>query len=452
MLKLGAGLAAVLVAGPRFARAQSAKADLVLVNMADLHSAYDRYPAILTLVDRLKAEYAGVPLVTLLNGDLFELGNVVALRSLGLADWAFLQALRSRGPVILNLGNHEGAFMDQADAVRRARALGVTVLSSIVDRRSGSLFAPAFTRIAVGERVVPVVGLSVNALNTYRAAIRPTLAVAEPVSYFKALYPVLAGDSPFSVVMSHAGVQADREILSGVRDGTLVVGGHDHLNLSIRQGRTLYKHNGFKGEFVNVVAVRFGAAGAELESRDLPVSPDLPAQAMLAGVISSLRRRHLQPEDLAPIGRADRDYTVTEAAFWAAGELRKATGADLACMNHTSFGSGLAAGPVPKYRFDEFLRFENDVVRTQMDAEGVRTLLNLSNKQSESDLSRLRGDFMYTTPVNLEAGRTYTVATTSFPALPANQNQYFGRTGLNFEAVPNLKSKALLAAALARNS
>jgi hypothetical protein len=49
--------------------------ELVAVNMADTHSAYDAYPRILTAVERLSGQYAGRNMVFLFNGDLFELGQ-----------------------------------------------------------------------------------------------------------------------------------------------------------------------------------------------------------------------------------------------------------------------------------------------------------------------------------------------------------------------------------------
>ncbi|RJF75650.1 hypothetical protein D3875_00960 [Deinococcus cavernae] len=203
LLKGGSAALAVFVAGPVFsAKAQGAgEADLVLLNLADVHSAYDRLPQLLTQIRAVKASRPQVPHVLLVNGDLFELGNVVAARSKGRADWSFLRAVRKEMPVIFNIGNHEADFMDQQEFVRQARSLGITVISNIYDRRTGLPYARTFTAIQVGAAQVPVLGLGVNALTTYPKAVRDFILPPDPVEFFQAAYPALVTGSPFNVVL-----------------------------------------------------------------------------------------------------------------------------------------------------------------------------------------------------------------------------------------------------------
>ena len=61
----------------------------------------------------------------LIDGDVFEQGNVVARRSAGAIDFAMLAALAQRVPTVLNVGNHEPEFYDLADTIGRVRATGV---------------------------------------------------------------------------------------------------------------------------------------------------------------------------------------------------------------------------------------------------------------------------------------------------------------------------------------
>ena len=60
--------------------------------MSDLHSAYERTGQLLAA---LEAEIAGsdVPHLIAIDGDIFEHGNVVSVRSGGVIDWAFLAEL-----------------------------------------------------------------------------------------------------------------------------------------------------------------------------------------------------------------------------------------------------------------------------------------------------------------------------------------------------------------------
>lgn len=52
--------------------------EAVLVIVGDQHSAYERTAQVVAQVDRLKAEYPGVPLAVLIDGDVFEQGNGAA--------------------------------------------------------------------------------------------------------------------------------------------------------------------------------------------------------------------------------------------------------------------------------------------------------------------------------------------------------------------------------------
>lgn len=447
-LKIGGGALSLLIAGPAFAQAQGETPDLVLLNLGDLHSAYDRTPQLLQQVREVKRRFPAVPHVLLFSGDLFEGGNVVAARSQGAADWAFLRALQAEMPVILNIGNHESDLFDLREFVRRARGIGLTVITNLYDQRTGLPYARTFTTIQVGERHIPVLGLGTNAMNTYAKDARPNILAPDPVEFFQATYPALAAGSPFSVVLSHIGLVPDRAILQSVKDTTLVVGSHDHLHLRHQVGRSLYLQNGFKGERLNVVTVRLVPEGVNLQSEDFPITETTPADPVLARLIQQQRQRYLQPADLEVVGQVDRAYSVEAAARWAVEALRQATGADIAALNHTSFGAGFKAGNVTRSEYNEFLRFDNKVVQAQIDAQTLEGLLRLANQDQGKPFEERTGDFVYATQLKPEAGKTYTLTTTDFLTSPENQRRFFGRDGIEFRVLPDVTSKGLLERAL----
>ena len=220
---LGAGMAAM--ASPALATPGRTARILML---SDLHSPYARLPQLLTAIDGVLGRDAD-PSVILINGDVFEFGNVVARRSGGAIDWAFFKALTRRAPVVLNLGNHDADLVDDlAKTVERARGLGITVLSDIADGRTGRPDAAAETRIELGGPT-RIIGIATDALATYPAAIRPALAVPAPAAWARQVLARKPGRGELLIVMSHAGLPADRAVLPMVPDGALVLGGHDHL-------------------------------------------------------------------------------------------------------------------------------------------------------------------------------------------------------------------------------
>jgi len=77
---------ALFPAAPRPARAAAFPgAAAIAVLMSDLHSAQERAAAALGALDRVLAANAGTRALIVVNGDVFERGNAIALRSMGAA-------------------------------------------------------------------------------------------------------------------------------------------------------------------------------------------------------------------------------------------------------------------------------------------------------------------------------------------------------------------------------
>lgn len=126
--------------------------------MSDLHSAYERTGQLLAA---LEAEIAGsdVPHLIAIDGDIFEHGNVVSVRSGGAIDWAFLGELPKLAPTVVNLGNHDNDLTpDLHEVAARMRALGLLVVSNIVDARTGQPYAEAAVTVPLGQRSLRIVG------------------------------------------------------------------------------------------------------------------------------------------------------------------------------------------------------------------------------------------------------------------------------------------------------
>ena len=124
--------------------------DLVVINMADTHSAYDAYPRILSGSAAVAEEYGGVEVVFLFNGDLFERGNAAARKSAGRADWEFLRRLGAYGEVVINVGNHEFDFVtpDEFKAYETiAYAKGFLMVSSSPLTRSSHHAGDDFAKL-----------------------------------------------------------------------------------------------------------------------------------------------------------------------------------------------------------------------------------------------------------------------------------------------------------------
>ncbi|MEO7598277.1 MAG: metallophosphoesterase, partial [Opitutus sp.] len=197
----------ILLATLIASRVEAASVDALFIVLGDQHSAYARSAQLVAHVDRIKKENPGVPLAILIDGDSFEQGNVVALRSEGSIDFAMFRALAQRAPTILNLGNHEPEFNDVPTTVARLTAAGVKVIGNVRNRANGELYAPASTLLDLGTLKAVVVGITTDVLNQYRAAVRPTLDLSSPEGWAREKFPGLLSIAPVKIVLSHAGLR-----------------------------------------------------------------------------------------------------------------------------------------------------------------------------------------------------------------------------------------------------
>lgn len=437
---------ALLLAAVRAAAAPEA---LVII-AGDQHSAYERTAQVVATIDRLQAAHPGLPLAILLNGDTLEYGNVVARRSAGTVDFAMFAALARRAPTVVNLGNHEPEFYDLAETVRRIEATGARVVTNITDRTTGQPAAPAFTRIPLGRGEATVVGLTTDNLSTYRVAIRPALDLADPVVWAEANFSKLLADAPLAIVLSHAGIKADRGIFRFVPPGTLFAGAHDHQRFVHRFDHGVYVHSGSWNEYLTLAWLQRTPEGApRWEIEQVRITPDGPADPELAALIQETRGKHLTAEETAVVAHTAAAAGPSDAARRVVRALRVAAGVDAAFIGNTTFGAGLPGGEVTREQFDACVRFDGPIFSAEVNGARLRELLAAANLTPETPFEQRRGEFSFADgPVEIDPAKTYRIATTDWGA--KNTARYFGEPAIAWtERQPALRLKAAVLSELA---
>lgn len=411
--------------------------------MSDLHSAYERTGQLLAA---LEAEVASAPIphVIAIDGDIFEHGNVAATRSGGAIDWAFLGEAAKIAPTVVNLGNHDNDITpDLADVVARLRGLGVTVVSNIVDARTGAPFAAPSAVVKFGARALKVVGVATNSLNTYPAASRPSLNIPVPGEWARThLANELAG-ADLAMVMSHAGVTADREILPLLPRGVPMVGGHNHLLFQHQQGGNLYVHTGSWSNAFTVVTL-YADGSARAASK--PVALNGAPSPRIADLIASVLAQSVKDEEKALLGVSPHALSLGDTGRAVAAAMAKAAGADAGFIGHTTLGTGLPAGPVSRYAFDAIVRFEGKLMVAETSRERLAGFLKRANQDRPTPFDQRNGDFLYAETVRLHGPGPVRIVTTDWCA--ANQKEYFGVSDLAFAEIPELRLKPTAAKAL----
>lgn len=423
--------------------------EALLIIAGDQHSAYERTAQLVATVDRLKAEHPGIPLAILLNGDTLEYGNVVARRSAGAVDFAMFAALARRAPTIVNIGNHEAEFHDLADTVARLQATGVIVVSNLTNRATGQPFAPTSAKIKLGRTEAVVVGVATDDLATYRVAVRPTLDLADPVAWAQRNFPTLLAHTPLPIVLSHAGIKADRGMLPLVPAGTLFAGAHDHQRFVHPFDHGVYVHSGSWNEYLTLAWLHHDAGGApRWVAEQIYLPTDGRADPELAALIRETRQKHLTPEDMVVVGHTTTALSPAAAARFVVGALRKAAGVDGAFVGNTTFGAGLPAGDVTREDFNACVRFDGTICTAEVDGARLQQMLAAANLGPDTPFGQRWGDFSFAAgPDTSDPIKTYRIATTDWGA--KNTVRYFGEPAIMWQEQAGLKLKAAVLPALA---
>ncbi len=437
---------AAAAAMPAAARAEE-QADAVLLTISDLHAPYARLPALLDTIRRVR-DSATAPTALLLNGDIFERGNVVCLRSGGAADWAFLAALSAEMPVVVNLGNHETAILDDMTMfLARADHAGVQVISNLMDRRTGRFLAPVADTLGLGGIKVSLLGLAATNPFVYRQPVRDTLTFLDTAQFVADAYADTQGGSDLAMIMSHAGVAPDKTFIDSLPEGTVMQGAHDHQSFELRHNGVHYFHGGSWGTHLGVLSLNRTADGVATRYRTEAIAPT-GGDAVLADLIAAQKAEHLTDADRAVVAEIPQAFDMHQSILLATEAMRAATGADVAMIGHTTFGAPLAAGPLTRYDFDAFVRFGGGLKLAEVSGAQLADMVARANQFAATDLSGRTGDYVHVAALDIAADKTYRLAVNGWTAL--NQTAYLGTEGLAFADVEGLELKAVIADHLAQ--
>jgi 2',3'-cyclic-nucleotide 2'-phosphodiesterase (5'-nucleotidase family) len=229
-------------------------------------------------------------------------------------------------------------------------------------------------------------------------------------------------------------------------DGTLMLGGHEHLTFLHAAGRTRYLHLGAWNRAIGVVSISQTAGRPDYETRLVAIDRRGPGDPELANELEGLRRKHLTEQDRTPLARLAAPISLNDAAQVLVRAMARAAGADIAAISHTTLGDGLPAGEVTAADLAAFIRFDGGLVRGELDADAMAALLARANQEGEPGLGNRTGDFVHANVEPLAAGRRYRFATIGW--VRQNAMRYLGSDSIAFEPVPDRQLREIMLKAL----
>ncbi len=421
----------------------SAAPKLRVLAISDLHSSYGRIAQLLADFRREVAS-SEVPHLIVVNGDSFEKGNVVSVRSEGVIDWAFMAELPKIAPTVFNIGNHDNDLVhDLHPVIARMRALGLTVVSNLIDKRTGQPYAPSSAVMQVGDQTVRLVGMATPSLNSYPEESRDWLNIPAPVQWAHDNFATLLAGDGLKLVLSHVGVVDERQYLPLLPQGALMVGGHNHLLFTHQSGTSGYMHPGRWGETYTV-----GEYGADGVVRTSIVAVGEQADPALASLVASTLAAHLTPVERAIIGHNPKALTLGETGRAVSKGFADAVDADWGFIGHTTLGTGLKGGDVDQFHYDEVVRFDGKLQVAEIEASRMPAILKVCNQDGPTPIEDMTGDFIYAAERTTGARTQGMIKLVTTDWCARNQSKYFGTTDLVFVDVPTDGVKAVARRAL----
>jgi 2',3'-cyclic-nucleotide 2'-phosphodiesterase (5'-nucleotidase family) len=423
--------------------AEPAQKQLTIYCMADLHSAYQSFPSILKTIETAKQQ-DGSELLILINGDIFEQGNVVTQRSGGEIEWAFLERLQALAPVVVNIGNHEGAIEDDLrTVVDRMTSLGIIVLTNILEKGSGKGLAVPNKLLEFDGIQLSLIGMATDDKNTYRAIHRDTWDFPVPSDFADNDLPKYLIANGINIILNHGGLLSDRYLFDRVPPGTLILGGHDHLYHQQQKPGVLAIHTGWWASSMGKITVVLDEGETVNFLHESIDIAEQPRDASMESFITEVEATHLTQEDIAIVAESSANFAPIPTLIHVAEVLKNASSGDVLAINNTTMGAPLRAGNVSQFYLNAMIRFDGGLMKTQINGSQLAILKSLANQHEFEDWEMKTGEYVIGVfPDEIDPFDQYTLVVNGWVALGFNQQRFLGFENLIFQPdtlVPSIR-------------
>ncbi len=356
--------------------------------------------------------------------------------------------LNAAGLDVATFGNHEFDFGPDITRERMQESHFEWVSANVLDPATGLPFGGAVPFVV---RDLGGVRVALFGLTTPQTQI-----LSKGAATLKFLDPIQAARDVLTrarhlkadviIALTHQDMAEDKQLAAAVPGIDLILGGHEHVPLDARVGRTLILKAGSDAKFLGRIdlMVARGRGGSHVESKWelIPVTDATAPQPEVAALVKHYEELTAAQLNLvvgATTSPLDTRGEVVRAQESAVGDLiadcmRAALQADVALVNGGGIrGDALIpAGPLRRADVLRILPFGNRVVKLEVSGEALREALESGLSQVEKtagrfpqvsgiryafDPSRPAGSRIVSVTVNgqpLDAKAHYTLATFDF--------------------------------------
>ena len=348
------------------------------------------------------------------------------------------------------LGNHE--FDWGQDVLGNIIASSkFPVLSANVFKKDGSLFpgVKPFVMVTRHHVRIAIIGLTTpETPYTSKPGNLKGLSFVPPEQILPALIKIVRSKgADLVLVLSHLGLDADRDLAKRVKGIDIIVGGHSHTAVDdpINESGTIIVQAGYNGLYLGELDIVFDPAKKKIldytkqnELKLVSAGPQALFDTDVARIIDKYEAQ-VRTEFSKVAGMAAEDFTRRPDGESNLGDLvtdamREASGAQIAFYNAGGIRADLPRGPITLEMIYTTLPFDNRLITMDLSGTQIRELLEkgaqngkllqVSGLKVEFDLSRPAGSKAVSISVGgapLDPATDYKVVTNDFLAVGGDQ-------------------------------
>ena len=421
------------------------------------------------LAKMIESERAANPTGTLLlsAGDMFQ-GTPISALFRGKPVIEIMNYLKYDAMV---LGNHEFDW-GRAPLQSIISETAFPVLSANILDQGGRLLHGVKPYVMVKRKNVQIAIIGLTTPETIYTTTPGSLTGLTFVSPQKVLPPLIkkvrAHGAKLIIVLSHLGLDADRELARQVQGIDVIVGGHSHTAIPdpINESGTVIVQAGSNGSYLGELNISFDTAKKKIvdytrknELKLVSTSSGAQFDPNVARIVdkydSQIRAEFSKVIGTAAVNLTNEPSTESNLGDLIADAMRESTGASIAFMHGGGIRADLPKGPLTLEMIYTVLPFDNTIMSVELTGEQIRNaleksplsekLLQVSGIKVQYDISRPAGAKVVSALVDgrpLDPGAVYRVAINDFLAAGGDQFTVF-KQGANMVPGPALRDAVL---------
>jgi 5'-nucleotidase/UDP-sugar diphosphatase len=308
-------------------------------------------------------------------------------------------------PDAVTLGNHEFDYgWQNIDSLLRYKAR-FTVINANISGENNKPFATPYIIKQAGNLKIAIIGLIVENLQnlTLPEKIKGLKITSYEYALRKYLPEIKKAKPDLIIVLSHIGVDADRELAKKFPEVNIFVGGHSHTALQepLKENHSVIVQAGSRGQYVGELELNvdtdadtlFSYSGKLIETKNNTITPDPAIMKQIEIMEAPVAAKYAETIGILKKDWSGRKYHHSNLAAFEAMVFREDLGSDIGVINYGGLRKNLPAGNITMRDVYEINPFGNEMVKFIVTGKEIKEALEwmFDGKGTEScEFSGLR--------------------------------------------------------------